>query len=93
MPVAIIGLALIGGLVLNLMPCMLPVLSLELLAPLGYARAERRQARLGLLAMAGGVIVSFGLLAAALIQLKQSGATSGSACSSSSRGFAPAWRW
>ena len=47
MPIAIIGLALLGGLVLNLMPCVLPVLSLKLLALLGYAGAERRQAAAG----------------------------------------------
>ena len=46
-PIAIIGLALLGGLVLNLMPCVLPVLSLKLLALLGYAGAERRQAAAG----------------------------------------------
>ena len=76
-PVTIIGLALLGGLVLNLMPCVLPVLSLKLLALLGYAGAERRQARLGLLATATGVIVSFSVLAATLILLKEAGATIG----------------
>jgi suppressor for copper-sensitivity B len=75
--VAIIGLALLGGLVLNLMPCVLPVLSLKLLAFLGYAGAERRQGRLGLLATATGVIVSFGVLAATLILLKAAGAAIG----------------
>jgi suppressor for copper-sensitivity B len=73
---AIIGLALLGGLVLNLMPCVLPVLSLKLLALLGHAGAER-QGRFGLLATAAGVIVSFGVLAAALILLKQAGAAVG----------------
>jgi suppressor for copper-sensitivity B len=76
-PIAIIGLALLGGLVLNLMPCVLPVLSLKLLALLSYAGSERRQGRLGLLATAAGVIVSFGVLAAALILLKEAGAAIG----------------
>lgn len=71
--ITIIGLALLGGLILNLMPCVLPVLSLKLLALAGYAGAERRAARLGLLATAAGVIVSFALLAAALILLKAAG--------------------
>jgi suppressor for copper-sensitivity B len=71
--VAVLGLALLGGLVLNLMPCVLPVLSLKLMALAGYAGAERRAARLGLLAAAAGVIVSFGLLATALILLKAAG--------------------
>jgi suppressor for copper-sensitivity B len=75
--VAIFGLALLGGLILNLMPCVLPVLSLKLLALAGYAGAERRAARIGLLATAAGVIVSFMLLAAALIALKAAGSAIG----------------
>jgi suppressor for copper-sensitivity B len=69
-PVSIVGLALLGGLVLNLMPC---VLSLKLLALIGYAGSERRQARLGLIATAAGVIVSFGVLAATVVLLKEAG--------------------
>ena len=77
MRLPIISLALLGGLVLNLMPCVLPVLSLKLLALVGYAGAERRLARLGLLAAAAGVVVSFGVLATALIALKTAGAAIG----------------
>ena len=76
-PVAIIGLALLGGLVLNLMPCVLPVLSLEAAGASRLRDAERRQGRLGLLATAAGVIVSFAVLAATLILLKQAGAAIG----------------
>ncbi|AGK57116.1 hypothetical protein HYPDE_27183 [Hyphomicrobium denitrificans 1NES1] len=75
--IAIFGLALLGGLMLNLMPCVLPVLSLKLLALAGYAGAERRAARIGLLATAAGVIVSFAILAAALIALKAAGSAIG----------------
>jgi suppressor for copper-sensitivity B len=74
---AIFALALLGGLILNLMPCVLPVLSLKLLALAGYAGSERRAARLGLLATAAGVIASFGVLAAVLILLKAAGAAIG----------------
>jgi suppressor for copper-sensitivity B len=74
---AILGIALLGGLILNLMPCVLPVLSLKLLALTGYAGAERRVARLGLLATAAGVILSFGALAGALVGLKAAGAAIG----------------
>jgi suppressor for copper-sensitivity B len=75
--IGIIGLALLGGLILNLMPCVLPVLSLKLLALVGYAGGERRAARLGLLATAAGILASFGVLAAALIALKAAGAAIG----------------
>ena len=67
--IVMIGLALLGGLVLNLMPCVLPVLSLKLLVLVGHAGAERRVARLGLFATAAGIVVSFGVLATALIML------------------------
>ena len=77
MRLPIIGLALLGGLVLNLMPCVLPVLSLKLLALVGHAGAERRAARLGLLATAAGVVISFCVLASALIGLKTTGAAIG----------------
>jgi suppressor for copper-sensitivity B len=73
----IIAIALLGGLVLNAMPCVLPVLSLKLLSVAGYAGAERRQLRLGLLTTALGVVASFALIAAVLILLKASGAAIG----------------
>lgn len=75
--IAMLGIALLGGLILNLMPCVLPVLSLKLLALVGYAGAGRRTARLGLLATAAGVMVSFGILAVALILLKTAGSAIG----------------
>jgi suppressor for copper-sensitivity B len=77
MRLPIVALALLGGLVLNLMPCVLPVMSLKLLALVGHAGAERRTARLGLVATATGVLASFGVLGAALIALKGAGAAVG----------------
>lgn len=74
---AILGAALLGGLILNVMPCVLPVLSLKLLSVAGYAGAERRRVRFGLLATAAGVVGSFLAIAAALIGLKLAGAAVG----------------
>jgi suppressor for copper-sensitivity B len=73
----ILVIALIGGLVLNAMPCVLPVLALKLLSVASHAGAERRRVRLGLLMTALGVIASFGLIATALIAMKASGAAIG----------------
>jgi suppressor for copper-sensitivity B len=73
----ILAVALLGGLVLNAMPCVLPVLSLKLLSVASQVGAERRRVRLGLLTTALGVLASFALLAAALIVLKASGAAIG----------------
>ena len=74
---AILGAALLGGLILNAMPCVLPVLSLKLLSVAGYAGAERRRVRLGLLTTAAGVLASFLAIAAALAGLKLAGAAVG----------------
>jgi thiol:disulfide interchange protein DsbD len=60
--------AFIGGLLLNLMPCVLPVISLKIL---GFVQ-EGASRRLGLL-YGAGVIVSFWVLAAAVIALKLAG--------------------
>ena len=74
---AILGAALLGGLILNVMPCVLPVLSLKLLGIAGYAGAERRRVRFGLLATACGVVGSFLAIAAVLVGLKLAGAAVG----------------
>ena len=75
--VGILLLALLGGLLLNLMPCVLPVLSLKALSFVRQARESRAQG----LAMAGaftaGVLASFWVLAAAVLVLKRGGAAVG----------------
>ena len=73
----ILGLSVLGGLVLNLMPCVLPVLSLKLLGVVSYGGAERGVIRAGFLASAAGIVVSFLLLAAAAIGLKAAGVAVG----------------
>ena len=70
-------IALLGGLILNVMPCVLPVLSLKLMGFAAVNGTERRQFRLNLLASANGVIASFLLIAVALILLKEAGAAIG----------------
>ncbi|MBI3437368.1 MAG: thioredoxin family protein [Proteobacteria bacterium] len=68
-------LALIGGLILNLMPCVLPVLSVKALSLAGGAHAGRAR-REGVL-YAVGVLSTFLLLAAVLIAVRNGGATVG----------------
>jgi len=62
------ALALVGGLILNLMPCVFPVLSIKALALVnqGNHKAEG-------LAYTAGVLASFALLAAVLIALRAGG--------------------
>jgi suppressor for copper-sensitivity B len=74
---AILGFALLGGLILNLMPCVLPVLSLKLLSVLGHGGRENADVRLGFLASVAGIVTSFMVLATALAALKAAGASIG----------------
>jgi suppressor for copper-sensitivity B len=73
----ILGLALLGGLILNLMPCVLPVLSLKFLSVLGHGGRENTDVRIGFLASVAGIITSFLVLASALAVMKAAGATVG----------------
>ena len=66
-------LAFLGGIVLNVMPCVLPVLSVKILGFVSQAGEDRaRTLRHGLL-FAGGVIVSFWALAGVLLLLRAGG--------------------
>jgi len=71
--VGIVALALLGGLILNVMPCVLPVLSLKLLGVVGQAGAARRHVRLSFIASAAGVLAAFLALAASLVALRAAG--------------------
>lgn len=64
--------ALIGGLLLNLMPCVFPILSLKALS-LAKSGASRRAARIEGLGYAGGAIFSALLLGGLLIGLRALG--------------------
>ena len=70
-------LALLGGLILNLMPCVFPVLSLKALKLCQLNEKEESKARLNGLAYAAGVIISFLIIAGLLIVLKAAGAEIG----------------
>ena len=65
-------LAFVGGMLLNLMPCVFPVLSLKLLGFAAHA-GDRRWLTAGALAYSAGVVLSFVLLAAVLLGLRSAG--------------------
>ena len=73
----IMVIAFLGGLILNLMPCVLPVLALKLSAVLVAVGAPRNVLRLRFLAGAAGIITSFLLLAGGLATLRLAGGTVG----------------
>jgi thiol:disulfide interchange protein/DsbC/DsbD-like thiol-disulfide interchange protein len=66
-------LALLGGVILNLMPCVFPVLSIKALSLIKHAHQAPLQTRLHGLAYTSGVLFSFALLGSLLIALKASG--------------------
>ena len=73
----ILGLAFLGGLILNLMPCVLPVLSMKVLSVVGHGGAEVALVRRGFLATVAGILFSFLVLAGIAIALKSVGAAVG----------------
>ncbi len=60
----LLGAALLGGLILNLMPCVLPVLALKLGTVLQHQKREQGAVRKQFLAASAGIIASFWVLAA-----------------------------
>jgi len=74
---AIIGLALLGGLILNLMPCVLPVLSIKLLSVVSHGGEAPARIRSGFLASAAGIITCFLLLGTVAIGLQGAGLAAG----------------
>lgn len=74
---AMLGVALLGGLILNLMPCVLPVLSLKILALIGHGGGEKREVRTSFLATAAGIVCSFLALAAMTSVVKLAGSAVG----------------
>jgi thiol:disulfide interchange protein/DsbC/DsbD-like thiol-disulfide interchange protein len=69
--------ALLGGLILNLMPCVLPVLFIKVLRLIDHVHLSKRQARLEALAYAAGVMASFAVVAGALFGLRAAGSEIG----------------
>jgi suppressor for copper-sensitivity B len=69
----ILGIALLGGLILNVMPCVLPVLVLKLTSVLQHGGGEGEHVRLSFLATAAGIVAAFLALAASLTGLKLAG--------------------
>ncbi|KKW69189.1 hypothetical protein AAV94_01140 [Lampropedia cohaerens] len=68
----LLALALAGGALLNLMPCVFPVLAIK---ALGVARhgGSRAAQHCAALAYGGGVVLSFGVLGAAVLGLRAAG--------------------
>lgn len=73
---ALIG-AFIGGLILNLMPCVFPIISIKALSLAKLAHGERAAVRREAWAYTAGVLATFLLLTAVLLAVKAAGADIG----------------
>jgi thiol:disulfide interchange protein DsbD len=71
------ALAFLGGLLLNLMPCVFPVLFLKGLALVNSGNEERHKLRAHGFVYATGILVSFWVLVGVLLGLRAAGATLG----------------
>ena len=70
-------LALLGGLILNLMPCVLPVLGIKIARLIDAAGQDRAAVSASFLATAAGIVASFGLLALLVAAIRAAGLTAG----------------
>jgi suppressor for copper-sensitivity B len=70
-------LGVLGGLLLNVMPCVLPVLSIKVFGLVGSAGHGRRQVVAGALATSAGILASFWALALAAVGARAAGAAVG----------------
>ncbi|WP_428246727.1 protein-disulfide reductase DsbD family protein [Ferrovibrio sp.] len=70
-------MAMLGGLLLNIMPCVFPILFMKALAFARLGRAERGAVRREGLAYTAGVLATFALLAGSLLALRAGGAVIG----------------
>lgn len=71
-----LGLAFVGGLVLNLMPCVLPVLTIKA-AGLVHTAHNPKESRAHGIAYLGGVVVCFAAIGAILLALRAAGEQAG----------------
>ena len=69
----LLSLAFVGGLILNLMPCVFPVLGLKVLGFVQQAGADRKKITAHGLVFASGVLLSFWALAGLLTVLRAGG--------------------
>ncbi len=74
---AALGLALLGGLILNLMPCVFPVLGIKVMGFVETAHGDTSALKKQGLAFLAGVLLSFLLLAGLMLALRAGGAAIG----------------
>ncbi|WP_426959158.1 protein-disulfide reductase DsbD family protein [Muricoccus radiodurans] len=86
-------LAALGGLILNLMPCVFPVLAMKGLGLVRLSGASRGAVRAGAGAAAAGVVVTFLVVGGALIGLRAAGHAAGWGFQFTEPAFVAALAW
>lgn len=79
--------AFVGGLILNVMPCVFPVLGIKILGVVNQAGGDKRQILLHGLTYTAGVLVSFWALAGLLLAIRAAGGNVGWGYQLQSPGF------
>jgi thiol:disulfide interchange protein DsbD len=91
LPLALLAIA--GGLLLNLMPCVFPVLAMKALALSRLAQAGLREIRYEAGMYTAGVVLSFTTLGAVFLMLRSAGGLTGWGFQFQSPGFVTAIAW
>ncbi len=88
-----IGLALLGGLLLNLMPCVFPVLAMKAMALARLSGGARAEVRAHAASYTAGVVLSFLAIGAALVALRAGGSAAGWGFQFTEPAFVAAMAW
>lgn len=74
---AALGLAFVGGFILNFMPCVLPVIAIKILSFLQQARDEPKRVKMLGLTFSAGITATFLLLASIVLLVQEAGQSVG----------------
>ena len=79
--------AFIGGIILNITPCVLPILPIRIMSIMNQAQKDRSKVLKHTLVYTVGVLISFGVLAGVFIALQQAGESAGWGLQNQNPGF------
>jgi thiol:disulfide interchange protein DsbD len=85
--------AFLGGLILNLMPCVFPVLAMKAMALARLSGEARAQVRLHAASYTAGVMATFALIGGAMVLLRMAGVAVGWGFQFTQPGFVAAMAW
>jgi len=85
--------AFLGGLILNLMPCVFPVLAMKAMALARLGGEARRSVRLHAASYTAGVVLSFAAIGGALLALRAGGSAAGWGFQFTEPAFVAAMAW